>query len=216
MEDPYSLKAASQCLQFIRQQGGEDAEYFAAIDERRAEAVLKKYGITWKTCGIERHRESLMGCFASHFLLWLKCIELDEPIMIFESDALCVRNIPPQLCFMHLINLTDGYYRRNDHICRPLAKFLDQSHSLKGTIYYDSFTFPGAVAYAISPDGARRLVRTAQTKFACESDIFIAKDVVNIVELHPLVVQLSTDFPSYIGRKTNQSLQGSSDKPSRS
>jgi glycosyl transferase family 25 len=28
-----------------------------------------------------------VGCFISHYILWKKCIELDEPIIIFEDDG---------------------------------------------------------------------------------------------------------------------------------
>ena len=29
-----------------------------------------------------------LGCYASHFLLWEKCIELNQPIIVIEDDAL--------------------------------------------------------------------------------------------------------------------------------
>lgn len=28
-----------------------------------------------------------LGCFASHYLLWEKCLELNEPIVVIEDDA---------------------------------------------------------------------------------------------------------------------------------
>ncbi len=29
-----------------------------------------------------------LGCYASHYLLWEKCIKLNEPIIVLEDDAL--------------------------------------------------------------------------------------------------------------------------------
>ncbi len=33
-----------------------------------------------------------IGCFLSHFLLWVICVELDQPIVILEHDAVMVNN----------------------------------------------------------------------------------------------------------------------------
>src|SRR6056300_1281258 len=38
--------------------------------------------------------EKRIACFLSHYRLWLKCVELDEPILIFEHDALFTRRLP--------------------------------------------------------------------------------------------------------------------------
>ena len=32
-------------------------------------------------------RPGVIGCFYSHYNLWKKCIELEQPIMIFEDDV---------------------------------------------------------------------------------------------------------------------------------
>ena len=29
-----------------------------------------------------------LGCYASHYLLWEKCVDLDEPVIVIEDDAL--------------------------------------------------------------------------------------------------------------------------------
>ena len=34
-----------------------------------------------------------IACFLSHYRLWLKCVELDEPIFVFEHDALFTRRL---------------------------------------------------------------------------------------------------------------------------
>lgn len=205
MKDPPSLKAKEKCLQSIRRHGGGKAECFAAIDKRHSESVLRKYGINWVAVSLKGSKKSKMGCFASHFLLWLKCIECDEPIMIFETDALCVRTLPSRLRFRHVINLADGNFRRNCHIKEKTAQFLDKN-PYQGSVCYNSRRMPGTVAYAVSPDGARRLVKEAQTALACETDEFMEKRVVDIVEYLPLPAELNADFPSYIERSHTELL----------
>lgn len=201
MEDPPSIEAAEKCRQSIRLHGGGNAQYFTAIDEHHSISVLKKQGVNWVTTDkyIFRKTEKLMGCFASHFLLWLKCIEYNEPIMIFESDALCTHTIPSQLRFRHVINLTDKYDGKN-LVKKKVIQFMNKK-SYTGIIYCIHFYIPGTVAYAISPEGARRLVKRARACFACEADSFINKRVVDVVEYFPLPVRLNTDYPSYFGRQ---------------
>lgn len=206
VEDPPSLEAAEQCRQSIHRHDGGAAEYFTAVDERHSEAVFKKYGIAWMNRGKRGSRKVLMGCFSSHFLLWLKCIERDEPIMIFESDALCAGAIPSRLRFRHVINLLDGDYRRNCFVQNRAALFLDRK-SYHGSTYYAAYAMPRTAAYAVSPDGARRLVKEALSGFARPADEFMTKGVVDIVEHHPPPMRVNAEFPSYIDRKSKQ--QGS-------
>ena len=202
MKDPPSRATAAKCMQSIRQHGGGDIEYFAAIDEHSAASVLKEHGIAWTSLGNRDSQGARMGCFASHFLLWLKCIECNEPIMILECDALLVRSIPHKLRFRHVINLADGKYRK-DCLPQSVLKFLD-TQTLHKEIYYGSQFMPGLVAYAISPQGAQRLVKRAKATSACEADMFIRKPVVDIVECIPLPATLNVDYPSYIERQAQR------------
>ena len=40
-------------------------------------------------------RPGVIGCFYSHYALWQKCIDLNEPIMIFEDDVKFYRGFEP-------------------------------------------------------------------------------------------------------------------------
>jgi hypothetical protein len=40
-------------------------------------------------------RPGVIGCFYSHYNLWKKCVELKEPIMIFEDDVKFYRGYHP-------------------------------------------------------------------------------------------------------------------------
>lgn len=64
-------------------------EFFAGIDASRGEHV----GITqYNEAGAWRdlHRPMSageIGCFASHYLLWQRCVEAGEPLVIMEDDV---------------------------------------------------------------------------------------------------------------------------------
>ena len=46
-----------------------------------------------------------VGCFLSHYLLWKKCIDLNEPILILEDDAI----ITDEFDIEKIEKLTDEY-----------------------------------------------------------------------------------------------------------
>ncbi len=52
-----------------------------------------------------------LGCYASHYMLWKKCIELNEPICILEDDIFLKENFNESLDFLekHIQEL--GYVR---------------------------------------------------------------------------------------------------------
>ena len=63
-------------------------EFLDAVDGRKGEHPL--LGRFNKEKFLLRHgRPSVpgeAGCYASHYLLWQKCVELDRPIVILEDD----------------------------------------------------------------------------------------------------------------------------------
>lgn len=56
----------------------------------------RKVGL-WKIPYSTRNPQAKVACALSHFTLWKKCAELDEPILILEHDALFVKKFDPAL-----------------------------------------------------------------------------------------------------------------------
>lgn len=87
-----SLASVVERRKFMEQQlnnKGVPFEFFDAIDGRVNDHYLfEKYNSKKRRRqkGNELSRGEL-GCFASHYLLWEKCIELNTPIIIIEDDA---------------------------------------------------------------------------------------------------------------------------------
>jgi glycosyl transferase family 25 len=132
-----------------------------------------------------RDTKGVRGCFCSHYLLWLKCIELNEPIMILEHDALFIRPIPKDIVnkFSELCNL-DAYSRTSkvyeDHL--KLFENYDviahqpktQAHTFKsGFHYYDKECIKGLHAYIIKPQGAKSLIDFAKNKGVLPADVHV-------------------------------------------
>lgn len=105
-----------------------------------------------------------LGCFASHYNLWIKCIELDQPIIIMEDDGL-MSNIIPQDTHIELI---ENLLSIHDFIC--LEPKLDKrsiiNQSRFNDYYYELYLLSNnsisTLAYAITPKAAKKLVDRAK------------------------------------------------------
>lgn len=66
-----------------------DFEFFWGVDGRKGpHDLFKKYDeeLRMKIKG-EPLLPGQLGCFASHYLLWLKCLQENEPFLVIEDDA---------------------------------------------------------------------------------------------------------------------------------
>ena len=161
-------------------------EKFDAVQLDDVDPVYKKFGLRpFPKLKKSRDTKGVRGCFCSHYLLWLKCIELNEPIMILEHDALFIRPIPKDIVnkFSELCNL-DAYSRTSkvyeDHL--KLFENYDviahqpktQTHTFKsGFHYYDKECIKGLHAYFIKPQGAKSLIDFARNKGVLPADVHV-------------------------------------------
>lgn len=65
---------------------------FNAITPETQSSVPLRFGLSsaskYTSRGIQKHiTPSEKACFSSHFLLWLKCVKLNEPLLVIEHDT---------------------------------------------------------------------------------------------------------------------------------
>lgn len=94
-----------------------------------------------------------MGCFDSHYRLWKKCIEIAEPIMIFEDDVLFSRPYET-VDFDEVLITVFG----NPAKSAKYYHFLTHPSGKARAEEYRRSSMPGTPGYAIKPKGARKLV----------------------------------------------------------
>lgn len=123
----------------------------------------------------------IMGCFFSHYRLWEKCVELNEPIMIFEDDVIFTRKYIP-IDWKDILITVFG----NPTKSSKYSHFLTDSTGEARAEKYKQASMPGTPGYAIKPDAAKRLIETYQNSFL-PSDNAINKNIVEI-EVHSHVM----------------------------
>lgn len=195
---------------------GIEFEFFNAIDgSDESNPILKKYDFIkrlWLTSG-KMPSKGEIGCYASHYLLWEKCIEIDQPIIIMEDDVnLCdeakktIRLVEQKI---------DKYgYLRLENIIRGELLAVEQGPDYCITKMYDNFG--GAQAYALSPGAARKLVKHSQ-RWSMPVDNYIGAFYFHGVEAYHLTPQLVFDKNEFqttvqVGLSTHTPLYR---KPSR-
>jgi GR25 family glycosyltransferase involved in LPS biosynthesis len=116
----------------------------------------------------------VLGCFYSHYRLWEKCVELNEPIMIFEDDVVFTRTYFP-VDWEDVLILILGNPQKSDKY-RP---YLDNPvGDPKAEDYYQA-SLPGTPGYAIKPHAAKKLVNEYKN-FFLKSDNAINKHFVKL------------------------------------
>lgn len=98
-----------------------------------------------------------IGCYASHYLLWVKCISENKPIIIIEDDVVPCENASEVINIAlekvekyGILRLEQGYDLKTE-------KEIENADGIKINLMRNNAL--GARAYAISPNAALRLIK---------------------------------------------------------
>ncbi|HAT8530563.1 glycosyltransferase family 25 protein [Vibrio vulnificus] len=180
---------------------GHRFEFFDAVDGRKDKHPLFcKYNVQKRLHikGYEMTRGEL-GCFASHYLLWEKCIELNEAIIIIEDDAQLEDSFKELIAGIQELE-PYGYVRlfvngrKRPFVKIGLYKEYDIVEYQRG---------PGATrAYFITPEAAQKFINSAQ-EWLLPVDDYMDQFWLNKVAcrgIMPGIVKNETDFDSCIDK----------------
>ncbi|UPQ88099.1 glycosyltransferase family 25 protein [Vibrio sinaloensis] len=158
-----SLKRSPERRENIKKQLdtlGLEFEFFDAVDGRAEppHPLFARYDYNkrlWLTSGRMPSKGEL-GCYASHYLLWQKCVDLNAPILIIEDDSDVQPRIKELLPLIEAKTIEYGFLRLEPETekCALYEKESSDSYS----IYFMSDNFGGTRSYAICPQSAKKLV----------------------------------------------------------
>lgn len=122
----------------------------------------------WKKIEIIPHigKVGARGCFYSHYLLWKKCIELNEPIVILEHDAIINKEWP-------ILEIDNAIIKLHKHY-RKDPENLKWNHSVTGQ------WSPSTHAYCITPQLCNILINTAKSLGAYPADVFMGRNIISV------------------------------------
>lgn len=120
-----------------------------------------------------------VGCYASHYLIWQKCIELNEPVLVFEDHV----NID-ETTFRNTLAIAEqhieqcGFIRLQDSKTNCITLLISTKPKPCKVLESSSRT----ACYAISPKAARSFIEHSST-FNYPVDVFLRN---TWVHKHPM------------------------------
>jgi len=140
---------------------------------------------TWKTEGIfprldkpTMSRPGVQGCFLSHWSLWKKCLELEQPIIILEHDAL-IQN------FWNPLEIDESLIKLHRYYKHKQPKYDDDS----------GLWSPSGHAYCLLPKHALKLIEFVKKHGAFEADRLIGDKVLSYTHLgKPSLIERQNSF----------------------
>jgi GR25 family glycosyltransferase involved in LPS biosynthesis len=156
-----SQQASDRCIKSGKLHGLSVEKFSAITPKDDVYKICASFGIdTSNFSDFYSRLENSIACLLSHYSLWNTCIDLNEPIAIFEHDAVITSPLPA----------TPPNFVGN--IGHPsFGRFNTPSTIGWGKLVSKPY-FPGCHAYIVTPMGARLLTEKAK-KEARTPDIYL-------------------------------------------
>lgn len=151
---------------------GLEAEFFDAIDGRQEpHQLFSHYDPNVRK---RMYREPLtggeLGCWASHYSLWQRCVAEDIPFLILEDDILIDKKLPSLLDSLTEVSKKLTYLRLAGIFDNKYSRLVEEVGGLEVRRYTKSVC--GTQAYIIYPEAARTLL-DASEQWNYPVDIFL-------------------------------------------
>jgi GR25 family glycosyltransferase involved in LPS biosynthesis len=204
----YSQERTARCIETAEKVGGIAVERFDAVDADFALAEMVRQGLQWTwakantaeaVCKYTRLKQrpygrflAKVGCSMSHFLLWQKCVQIGEPFMILEHDAVFERAYEP-FEFRGICQINDpagatprGLWWHTRMRDRGPGVF-DKTH-----IFPDDVPdgLAGNSAYVIHPHAAGDLCAMARRIGLWPNDALMCRQLFDLQELYPWITRV--------------------------
>ena len=222
-DNQYSNQVADRCIESAKNYGL-DVDKFWGVGIDTANQVMSDYGLRWSwannntsnsVCPITGLHQfpyraadirTKIGCSMSHFLLWEKCVQLGEPILILEHDAVFLRSLP-DVEFKGLCQINDptGATRRGSWWANKMRE-----RGGKGVFEKTWVTSPserqipdglaGNSAYMVKPHAAKELMDKYKELGVWPNDATMCKQIFPYLEeYYPFVTRVVQTKSTTIG-----------------
>ena len=167
---------------------GWNIELFSGVDGATVanNADWAKYNIKInqdnKKCAKMLEKPGVRGCFLSHWKLWHLCVELAEPIGIFEHDVEFLKSPLTNFEFNELLRL-EGFEKQKPKVAGD---------------WYE-----GTRGYLIKPAAAIKLIQWVQQNGCLPADVNLGSNIINIELDNNSLVRDRTVHVDRMSRHTN-------------
>ncbi|MHA6964792.1 glycosyltransferase family 25 protein [Zobellella denitrificans] len=190
-----SLKRSQDRREYIATQFEREKvsfEFFDAVDgSDKNNPLLKRYNYAkrlWLTSG-KMPTNGEIGCYASHYSLWQKCVDMARPIVVVEDDATICPHAAQTLALVAEKIQQYGFLRLESIIRGENTLMEKGGHYRIGRM---SDNFGGTRAYAIAPWAAQKLLNGSES-WSMPVDNYIGAAYFHGMESYHLHPELAED-----------------------
>ena len=197
--DPRAVAAAGRC----KKSANIDIKTFDAITESQAEKVMRDFGIKWNypwtgeeydmKAGLKKTAYPTVtplkrvACFLSHYMLWKRCVDQNQPIIVLEQDAIFIKPFDStafEETQYDIISLNDprGATRKAQLYHDKLqqgAQTIQRVPTIDDLMVPQGL--PGNSAYIIKPNGASKMIELVKEYGAWPNDALMCKQLISTI-----------------------------------
>jgi len=233
-----SYESALKTIDSAKNIGKIDVELWEGIHRDDSLKLNKKYKFNfidenrlWTNIG---YKESILGCFFSHFHLWNHCVKLDQKIMVLEHDAIFTNEFK-DYDFDGVINYGkpswEKDYKQDDFDFELIHKKRNRKGLYKRwcdctvekgeECYCREYCLLGAHCYTITPTAATKLIQKSSEQGIVPADLHINRKNIDIADVYPFcsrsistfsLIQKRTELQSWYKDKSFQCGDGAWDE----
>jgi len=195
--DKYSVESAEKTIKTARQMNDDlHIEMVRAVTPDKIKDTTYSYPVEGETSVYEgmtligykaKDISKKIACSLSHMNLWNKCVQLNEPIMILEHDAVFIRKFRPSKILngiedgdILMINDPRGATRRGMVYHENIIKNDKGIHLVEG-VNTPEETVPdglaGNSAYVITPAAAKKAIKLQSSIGIWPNDALLCKQL---------------------------------------
>jgi GR25 family glycosyltransferase involved in LPS biosynthesis len=192
-----SEEQAQDCVEQARK-FNIDVEYFDAVNGLEHQTHCEKLNIR-PLKFFKKGLPGVYGCLLSHYYLWSKCVELNEPIIILEHDGYFIRPLPDDILdrFQDVLKL-DSLNPYDPEYSKIIQDSFHDDCDLEVTeinhnekLHNDAgFYSWGSYAYIIKPHAAKNVIDWIADRGFLPSDHQLGTRVARIETCWPTMARL--------------------------
>lgn len=198
-----SESLALDCIDSGKKHGLEINPFDGIYGQENIDFQRNRLGVNpWKK-GLKKGRLGVKGCFLSHYSLWLKSIELNEPLIIFEHDGYVLHPLPQNLenmfdeflildPFNKFSNEYSIKHNESKNNSQQIVEYFNPESRKKYSI--DTEYAMGLQAYVIKPKAAIKLKQSILKTGYYPADMQCNKGIINLETLSRPVASVNIKY----------------------
>lgn len=205
---------ATECIDSGKEFGLNIVPFDGVFGSENIFAKTQEFRIRPFSEGMKKGRVGVKGCFLSHYSLWLYCLEINEPVLVLEHDAMILNLLPENIAdqFDEFLILdpfnkfTKSYVKNHNDSHQMNQEIVDYQNTESRKKYSVTSEYAmGLQGYIIKPSAVKKLQEKIFSNGYLPADMQCNKDTIQLQTVKSSIVSINKKFYNNITEMQNQS-----------